>query len=200
MFLKIGCLLRLSLVIALVSSNAVNCAKCEKIWIVHPFKGISFFQNMWNVMPLSTALPKHGNLVPRASQVYAVHNKSTPPQQKSCWKISHKGGLMTLDIQIWGGGSLNLMVHPGLRSYTNRSLHNRRFQFRSQVMQMWHFAQSMTQGWSGRWGEREGNQSIVLALLPTSPTKWLMSKGLMKAQSITRKLSPFWLPKTLTSA
>ena len=59
---------------------------------------------MWNVMPLSTALPKQGNLVPRASQVFAVHNKSTPPQQKSCWKISHKGGFMTLDIQIGGGG------------------------------------------------------------------------------------------------
>ena len=27
----------------LVSSNAVNCAKCEKIWIVYPFQGNFFF-------------------------------------------------------------------------------------------------------------------------------------------------------------
>lgn len=60
----------------------------------------------------------------------------------------------------------------------------------SLVIQRWHFAQSTKQGRIRRWGRKENN------------IYWLrvkMSKGPMKTQAFTWKLSPSWLPETPTA-
>ena len=58
-------------------------------------------------------LGRHGSYVlePHVQSNGLFQKKSTPPRQKACWKISQKGGLTALEIQM-GGGALNLKMHP----------------------------------------------------------------------------------------
>ena len=63
--------------------------------------------------PIPFVLGRHGSYVlePHVQSNGLFQKKSTPPRQKACWKISQKGGLTALEIQM-GGGALNLKMHP----------------------------------------------------------------------------------------